>query len=857
VAFIDDRPLAEIAYLTANTRGLPLSAADILEGHLVRLVNEYLSRTDGRRMALESDRMRGEDETHFENLLRAVDFLTFGKARRGEFGSALMDSFSSDDPAKAEEARAERETCKSMLGNLCLLPGSVEKKLLSQGFDDKRPVLLGLRGTWRSARQVAGFVMPDASDSLQRRCPIRAPGTSSVWNPPRLELRMKADIDKALAEFLGCTDQGLGGLRKLELSDGFERFVLYSVLRRWHLPDIVMDDVHFAHTGAGDDNQLDGLAVLIDGELARDAQHARQRLEDVDEPTVEYVFLQATLANRFQRAKMNEMVTGIENFFSDQTYFPENAALVARRQIKDAIREVLGEDAPARELISVYFVSTGTWPRESSASDGDGPLGWRAFAEQRLVRSIGLVAAPNLEVLDQDRLSEVLDELRTRELAGDQPLPSKAPSSDYSRTIAARELLPMPELTSIAKGYLGFLHARELLKLLERDDGQGLRHDVAFHNVRAFQGMENLVNTEIARTLAGPEQAHFLLRNNGVTIVARAASWVEGELRLDNYQIVNGWQTSSVLYRQRNHLTERSQVYLPVKIVVTDDADLREGIVRATNRQTAVTDLQQIAQARVVRLVETELTRRREQGEGEPIWFERRSGQYRDAIEVPEERVVSVKDLVAVMASTFRRQPHAAGQNAVLAPSFGKQLFARDHDPVPYLVGVRILTAVRGFLAGRADRTLDRFENHLCYALALLADPSSGKNPRDLSNPHIVAQAQVMAQRLEDGESVAAALEVAGKAVMSLVGSIGRRTRKWRDLVRVKKLLTVPLQVKLQEWKAKSPWSGRSSVPLVADPPSSADLEEAETVPFRAVRPEASPASDDGGAADPVPSESS
>ena len=68
-------------------------------------------------------------------------------------------------------------------------------------------------------------------------------------------------------------------------------------------------------------------------------------------------------------------------------------------------------------------------------------------------------------------------------------------------------------------------------------------------NVRDFQGDNNDVNGGIASTLNNDDSEIFSVLNNGVTIVASSISPTGDQFTINDYQIVNGCQTSNVLYQ--------------------------------------------------------------------------------------------------------------------------------------------------------------------------------------------------------------------------------------------------------------------------------------------------------------------
>ena len=77
-----------------------------------------------------------------------------------------------------------------------------------------------------------------------------------------------------------------------------------------------------------------------------------------------------------------------------------------------------------------------------------------------------------------------------------------------------------------------------------------------------------------------------MLLNNGVTIVADSISKTGDIFTLEDYQIANGCQTSHVLFNNTAYLT--SAIQIPVKLIVSQNSDVKNRIIKATNRQTPV-----------------------------------------------------------------------------------------------------------------------------------------------------------------------------------------------------------------------------------------------------------------------------
>jgi len=75
--------------------------------------------------------------------------------------------------------------------------------------------------------------------------------------------------------------------------------------------------------------------------------------------------------------------------------------------------------------------------------------------------------------------------------------------------------------------------------------------------------------------------------NNGITIIARALHLTGHKFTMGDFQVVNGCQTSHVLYDNRDLL---DGVRIPLRIISTQDETVMEAIITATNRQTEVKD---------------------------------------------------------------------------------------------------------------------------------------------------------------------------------------------------------------------------------------------------------------------------
>lgn len=104
------------------------------------------------------------------------------------------------------------------------------------------------------------------------------------------------------------------GLSHLSNSEVFEAYTIYSVLSG-QLGTVV--DPLRAHL-KGDEFGLDGVAVIIQGDLATDIDEANALLDDVRNPEVEFVFFQSKTGTGFDYGDIGKLFDAVTEFFNDE-----------------------------------------------------------------------------------------------------------------------------------------------------------------------------------------------------------------------------------------------------------------------------------------------------------------------------------------------------------------------------------------------------------------------------------------------------------------------------------------------------------------------------------------------------------
>ena len=167
-----------------------------------------------------------------------------------------------------------------------------------------------------------------------------------------------------------------------------------------------------------------------------------------------------------------------------------------------------------------------------------------------------------------------------------------------------------------------------------------------YDNVRDYKG-DNPVNHEMAETVSN-DPNKFVLFNNGVTVICKKLSCLRNRFTLTDYQIVNGCQTSHVLFNNKDVITEDLQI--PIKIIETENDDTVNQIIKATNRQTQVSDEQLIALNEFHRKLEAFYATF---SGASRLYYERRSKQYNYGTDIEKVRIVSIAIQNKYVASMF------------------------------------------------------------------------------------------------------------------------------------------------------------------------------------------------------------
>lgn len=316
--------------------------------------------------------------------------------------------------------------------------------------------------------------------------------------------------------------------------------------------------------------------------------------------------------------------------------------------------------------------------------------------------------------------------------------------------LAGAQLLRLPEARAV--GYIGYAPAKSIADMIPKVKILGdkrLRPDerVFADNIRSFTGdLKNPGAVALRKTLVDGEADQVILRHNGITIVTRDAKMVPREdgsfdVELKAYQIVNGAQSSFILQRNCELL---ANAFIPIKIVVTEEDEIKDGVVLGANLQSQISPYDMLARKKEIRALQ-QAFESIDYGRPDKLWFQRRRGErFPNRVE-HSFQILTPRQLLEAFVAAIEGMPHTVHTNAgKLINKVPDSIFCSNHHPSVYRALGWLVAAGRHW-ADHADMdwvvegptsilSMNRGKNlyiprhHFIYAMWRLIDP----NPDDV-----------------------------------------------------------------------------------------------------------------------------
>ena len=424
------------------------------------------------------------------------------------------------------------------------------------------------------------------------------------------------------------------GYMKLDEPKQFEKFVNNIIFSRQYMRSNPTPElIDIVSTGNGQDTGFDGIGIIVNGVLIKNMDEYKFFSEKDFNLDISFIFIQSKARSRFSASEVENFYFGVDNFFNEKSSIPENENIKKIREIKNFIYKNDTLKFNKNPNVYMYYVAAGEWkePKDIVARK-DKCI--QKLKEKNIFSDIRAI------FYDTEKLKVLYKELKRKNI----------------KKIQFSNRVSLPDITNVTQSFIGSLHMNEFLKIIT-DSEDNLQGNLFDDNVRHFQG-NNKVNKEIENTLKTKDiQDALPILNNGITIIAKKIEQTGNNISLFDFQIVNGCQSAHVLFRNKEIIDDNTNII--VKIIETTNQSLINTIIKATNRQTQVTDEAFESLSEFHRNLEMYYEAKSKQIEN-PIYYERRSKQYdNDPRKIKSTQIITLAGQIQSYVATFLEQPHS------------------------------------------------------------------------------------------------------------------------------------------------------------------------------------------------------
>ncbi len=524
-------------------------------------------------------------------------------------------------------------------------------------------------------------------------------------------------------------------LTSCDQGTAFEHFVNFLVATRYL---IETPDLDLIHTGGGADTGLDGVVIVLNGSLITSVEDVEALLRQSVYFDVHFVLVQSKRTPTFSAADIGTFFFAAKDFFAETPQLPQSETIAELVQVQARLYAHSARFTRGLPRLSLFYATTGRWQE-------DAQLIARSQTELADLKNMNLFSNVDFCALDAQRLHQLFQQSRNRATA----------------CFTFRDRVVLPDIVGIEQGYLGVVSAKEFVGMISDDSGE-INRALFYDNVRDFQG-SNDVNRAIAASI-GDHPDQFAILNNGVTIVAKRIVAAGNRFTIEDFQIVNGCQTSHMLHLEQDRLTE--SMYVPVKLVCTLDEDVVSRVIQATNNQTPVRGEQLFALSEFQKRLEVyyhsfDLPFR--------LFYERRSKQYNGVHGIEKVRIVSLSQQLRCFASMYLDEAHRGHYAKALNPYIGDRVFVDSHRLGPYYVAAYALYRLEFlFRNGQLD---GRYKPARYHMLMCLRYRAMGPQLPPFNSREIERRAACLQEVLWSEEQSVNALREAAEVVAQVAGA--------------------------------------------------------------------------------------
>lgn len=461
----------------------------------------------------------------------------------------------------------------------------------------------------------------------------------------------------------------------------FEYFSNYCVVNDvYGMNDFDIEDITTGKNTQG----IDGIAIIVNQKLINTIDDIDLLISYNQTISVKFVLIQTKTSSSFDNTEISNLLTYAKLLFGDDDSIFRTPEMQKFIELKNYIFSKGSKLRKNPELL-LYFVTLGTWTDDTNLK-ATVSVGKEALRTTNLFSSIEFVPCGSAEIQTLYRKTK----------------------AKLSATFKFEKRITMYSLNDDEVGYSGVLPFKEFKKLIIDDNGTV--KPVFEDNIRDYLGPNPDVNKSICETIMSGNVNAFSMLNNGITVVASSIS-ISGDIAtIEDYQIVNGCQTSNILIDNMELSDNIDDLIIPIRIIATKNENLKNEITKATNSQTAIKKEQLEALSTFQKNLEEYYKTYKSQ---DSLVYERRTGQYRDS-DIPKKRIVTIPTQIKTISAMFLNEPSAvSGQYGTVAKRVGNKIFKTSDKLIMYYVSALSLYKVENlFKSNKIDKKYRRSRYH-------------------------------------------------------------------------------------------------------------------------------------------------
>ena len=417
-----------------------------------------------------------------------------------------------------------------------------------------------------------------------------------------------------------------------DISKNFEYFVNYLLAHK-ELGHIVQPN---ELTTSEDDASLDGIAIFLDGNLITSLEMAEEILSDKKRKVdAKIILTQVKSGESFEKDDIANFLSGILNFLTQDNFYPQGTFNQIRHEILFQILKNVKNIRNGLPDIAVYFATSGIYQK----SDEHEAIFKQIKYEIEQKTFFHQVKA---EPLDRAKLISLYDDT----------------NKDIQAKLKFQEFFAIPSMPNIPQSYLALVNAKDFIDSILFDEDKNIKNNIFEENIRAYLGEEVYVNSNIKKSLEEEKsQKIFSVLNNGITIISPDLAFSPSDKTIDltNYQIINGCQTSNVLFENRDIINDDTKII--VKFISTTHEETITKIISSTNNQSNIDNNAFLGLKEKTRMVQRYFeTTNNTVGDENRVYFERRQNEYSQS-DYQKSRIFDLRTVVQAYNAMILEEP--------------------------------------------------------------------------------------------------------------------------------------------------------------------------------------------------------